>query len=57
MDKRYTSPNEQCARLQEVIRLCEYWITVIRYKEGTSEEREFMEGLDDCICDVVSQIL
>ena len=36
MDKRYTTPNEQCARLQEVIEMCEKCIIEIKDKEGTS---------------------
>ena len=54
---KYTTPNKLCARLRDLIELCEHWITLVRDKEGTSEKRELMECFDDCICGVVSEML
>lgn len=53
---KHTTPNELCARLLNLIELCEHWITLIRDKEGTSEEEKLMESFNDCICGVISEM-
>ena len=57
MENNYTSPDEQCKRLQEVIEMCEKCIKEIRDKQGTREERKTMEMMDEDLQKVIRELV
>ena len=57
MENHYTTPNDQCKRLQEVIEMCEKCIIEIKDKEGTSEEGATMEMMDEVLQEIISELV